>query len=186
MPADPGTTSIAASSITVAPITGGLTFLFNQTATSFAILDSVFGFNASVLNAGTVTGETLTLTGSSETGFGDLTGIGYSCKGAVSATGTCSSAAARNLGVDEIFGTPVFTDQVSYAGLALTGQAFDLSADSSGGGTATLGAANITFTSAVAPEPSTLFLSAGVLALAFLGRKKFGFAPLLTESFRSK
>ncbi len=171
VPGQFGATAIGTGSVLVAPGVGpSLLFTLNASAMSAELLESIFRFSAS----GLLGSVALDLSGSSAAGDGAATAILDVCPDSFFAGDSPSgcpaggaSAVAFVVEGDALLNGIVQSAASSYDIFV------DLTADGGGSGSATLGAAALTF--AEVPEPSTLTaLAAGLIGLGFLRRAKKG------------
>lgn len=170
-----GTAAIAPGAITIAPLGGatnpGLTFTFSQTATTGQTLEAIFDY---MISGPAYTMDTLTLSGSSETGNGDVTDTQNFCAGGSfgpdgvdGCTGPANGALITDDGLQNI-------DQKTLASPHLVSITDDIIVDSGGVGSASGGTFvdQLTATTGV-PEPGTTFLLSGAgIALAALRFRK--------------
>ena len=172
-----GTAAIAPGAITITPVGGTtnpeLMFTLSQTASTNQTLEAIFDY---MISGAAYTETTLTLSGSSETGNGDVTDTQNFCEGGSfgpdgvdGCTGPANGALITDDGVQNM-------DQKTLASPHLLSVTDDIIVDSGGVGTASGGTFVDQFSATplttATPEPATyLLLSLGTAVAVFLRRE---------------
>jgi hypothetical protein len=172
-----GTAAIAPGGITIAPVGGTtnpeLMFTLSQTATTGQTLEAIFDY---MISGTAYTETTLTLSGSSETGNGDVTDTQNFCAGGSfgpdgvdGCTGPANGALITDDGVQNM-------DQKALASPHLVSITDDIIVDSGGVGSGSGGTFVDQFTATPlvtgTPEPATYLLFAVGIIVALLWRGK--------------
>ena len=163
-----GTAAIAPGSITIAPVGGttnpGLTFTFSQTASTGQTLEAIFDY---MISGAAYTMDTLTLSGGSETGNGDVTDTQNFCEGgSFGPDGVDGCTGPANGALITVDGAQNM-DQSLLASPLLLSITDDIIVDSGGVGSASAGTFvdQLNATTGV-PEPATyLLFSVGIIAI---------------------
>jgi PEP-CTERM motif len=169
-----GAAAIAPGAITITPMGGtdnpGLMFTFSQTASTGQTLEAIFDY---MISGPSYTADMLTLSGSSETGNGDVSDVQNFCEGGSfgpDGVDGCTHASGGLVTVDGLQNM----DQSSLVSPHLLSITDDIVVDSGGTGTASAGTFvdQLTATTGV-PEPGTyLLLGAGIAVVALRLRKR--------------
>ena len=170
-----GSTSLAASAITVNPFgpsNPGLQFGVNATAGPSQLFEAVSSFNVASLPGGSaVVGASLIQNGASATGDATVLATESFCLGGnVGATGACSGGTPgdRSLGTLTLSGLSEGVDTLTFGTpRSQLGVTVDFSVEGGSPGSASLASVNAQFVTAAipsrVPEPATFFLSGAAL-----------------------
>lgn len=169
-----GATAIATSTVSLTPLGGaldpGLISSVGVSASSGSLLETIFTYK---ISGNSYISSSLTLTGSSETGSGAVTGLENFCAGGIFGPGGttgCTGVAGSLVTLDGIQGQ----DSRSFSSVTLLSVTNDLTFDAGRSGSASGGTLTDRFTAIAAiPEPVTTLLTAVGLMLVVAGRKKF-------------
>lgn len=172
-----GTAAIAPGAITITPVGGTtnpeLMFTLSQTASTNQTLEAIFDY---MISGAAYTETTLTLSGSSETGNGDVTDTQNFCEGGSFGPDGVDGCTKPNGAIITDDGVQN-TDQSSLASPHLLSVTDDIIVDSGGVGSASGGTFVDQFSATPlvtgTPEPGTyLLLSCGITVVAVLRRRK--------------
>jgi hypothetical protein len=165
-----GATPIANTAVTITPTGGttnpGISISTVANATGGSLLEVIFTYK---LSGPMYIAANASLSGSTETGFGAVTGIENFCAGGAFGPDGVTGCSGFNGGLLTLDGTQQ-TDNSTFSNVSFINVTDDFTFDSSGGGTASGGTFANSFT--VAPEPmSTALAGVGLMLLAVFSRR---------------
>jgi hypothetical protein len=169
-----GATEITADAITVTPTGGtvdpGLTFTVTESAPANTILEALFGYS---IAGGSYGGDSIALSGASQTADGSVTYIQNYCAGGTFAADGFSGCGGSTGSLLALYGVQN-GDSTALSTVGPVSVTDDLTFDGGSSGTASGGVVADAFTAV--PEPSGFFLMglAGAVAAAWKGRRLCG------------